>query len=96
MNSAHILDGDDGLVGEGLQQPDLPFCKWADLGADRDDHAERNGIAEQRHREHRVMPVTRLERPADRVLLLRQHGKVVHMHRRPVQDGAASDGAANS
>ena len=31
LNKPHVLDGDDGLVGEGLEQLDLFFRKRTDL-----------------------------------------------------------------
>ena len=33
----HVLDGDDGLIGEGFEQVDLLFGERPDLGAANDD-----------------------------------------------------------
>ena len=44
----HVLDGDHGLVGEGLQQSDLLLGEWADFGAPDQNNADRTPFALQR------------------------------------------------
>ena len=44
----HVLDGDDGLVGEGFQQSDLLLREWADCGAPDQNNADRTPFSQQR------------------------------------------------
>jgi hypothetical protein len=43
LEQARVLDGDYGLIGEGLEQIYLPIGEGANLGAPNGDHA--NGLA---------------------------------------------------
>jgi hypothetical protein len=45
----HVLDGNDGLVGEGLEQCDLAFGKRLHFGAAETDGPERHPVAHQRN-----------------------------------------------
>ena len=47
----HVLDGDDGLVGEGLEQRDLLVGERAGSSVRDDDRADRRALAQQRRRE---------------------------------------------
>ena len=50
LEQAHVLDRDDGLVGEGLQQLDLLVRETAARPAAADgDRAERPALAQHRH-----------------------------------------------
>ena len=40
LEQPHVLDGDDGLVGEGLEQLDLPVGERTDLAPRDDDRAD--------------------------------------------------------
>ena len=51
---AHVLDGDDRLVGEGLEERDLLVGEGPDLGSADPDHAERDTVAQERHGERRL------------------------------------------
>ena len=44
----HVLDGNDGLVCEGLQQSDLLLREWADCGAPDQNNADRTPFSLQR------------------------------------------------
>ena len=44
VEQPHILDGDHGLVGEGLDELDLPRVEWANLGAKHDEYADRSAV----------------------------------------------------
>src|SRR5262249_37636960 len=48
-----VLDGDDGLVGECLQQRDLALGKELDLGAAKLNRADGHAVPHQRHAEDR-------------------------------------------
>ena len=43
LEQPDVLDGDDGLVGEGFEQLDLLFREWANLGSANQDST--NGYA---------------------------------------------------
>src|SRR5215467_7555250 len=45
----HVLDGDDGLVGEGLQQGDLSLRERLDLCARHGDGPDGGALAQHRH-----------------------------------------------
>ena len=60
---ADVLDGDDGLVGEGLQELDVAVGEGAGFGARDDDRANGLAIAQHRHREH-ASPAAGLARPS--------------------------------
>src|SRR5439155_14007283 len=47
LEEAHVLDGDDGLVGEGLEEVDLALGEWPDLRAEYGDGADSNALAQQ-------------------------------------------------
>src|SRR6516225_4481309 len=51
---AHILDGDNGLVGEGLEQGNLPLSEEASLGAPENDRADRDTLSHQRNAQYRA------------------------------------------
>jgi hypothetical protein len=51
-----IVDGDDGLIGESLEQFDLPVCERARLFARDVDGADRLAVAKHRHRQRAPKP----------------------------------------
>ena len=51
LEEAHVLDGDDGLVGEGLEQLDLAIGEGAGLGAQYRDGADGHALAHHRDEE---------------------------------------------
>ncbi len=53
LEEPHILDGDHGLVGEGLQKLDLAFVERPHLLARHDEDADRHPFAQERHAEIR-------------------------------------------
>jgi hypothetical protein len=52
VEQPRVLDGDDGLIGEGLEQGDLPFGEEPRLGASQRDRANHDTFAHQRHGKH--------------------------------------------
>jgi hypothetical protein len=48
IEQADILDGDDGLVGEGLKQGNLGVAKRAHVGAEDRETTQRLTLAQQR------------------------------------------------
>ena len=57
VEQAHILDCDDGLVGEGLDEFDLARTEGAGLRLSDDENAFDPIVAEQRHSEQRPRAV---------------------------------------
>ena len=49
LEQPHVLDGDHGLVGEGLEERDLFFGERPQLGAPDRDGANRNALAQKRN-----------------------------------------------
>ena len=49
---ADVLEGDDGLVGEGLEQGHLPVGEWPHRPSPHRDGADRLAVAQHRDREH--------------------------------------------
>ncbi len=56
MKEPDVLDGDDGLVGEGLQQRDLLVRELPYLPAAKEEGPDRHAFAEKGHRERSPMP----------------------------------------
>ena len=56
----HVLDRDHGLVGEGLEQLDLPLGEGTNLRAPNHDHAKGHALSQQRRGQRRA--VTELPR----------------------------------
>jgi hypothetical protein len=52
LEQAHVLDGDDGLVGKGFQQLDLGLRKATGFPAHDDDGTDRTALAQHRHSEY--------------------------------------------
>ena len=52
LKQPHVLDGDDCLIGEGLEKTDLLVRERLDYHATNDDHADRLALAHQRRSEH--------------------------------------------
>ena len=86
VEEPHVLDGDDRLVGEGLEERDLPFGERADLVPQERDHTQRHILAKQWHRQRRAMAsVLSLEHLAFRELVIWHGADVVNV------DGASVD-----
>ena len=84
VEQADILDRDDGLVGEGLKQVDLPLRKRLDLAARYGDCADRIAVLQDRHREHGAHP--RLQDGPQRIFGVR--GSIGNVRDFPSQNGA--------
>jgi hypothetical protein len=52
LEQAHVFDRDHRLVGEGLNQFDLPVRERPNFSARQDDYADRRTFTQQRHRQH--------------------------------------------
>ena len=48
LEQAHVLDGDDGLVGEGLEQRNLLFRERSDFCSTNHDRPDRYTLTQQR------------------------------------------------
>ena len=49
VEQPHVLDGDDGLVGEGLDEADLPLVEGPDFAAPGGHDADERGVPQHRH-----------------------------------------------
>ena len=56
LEEAGVLDGDDGLVREGLQQRDLLIAERLDLVPVHRHDADRSPMSEERHVDHGPEP----------------------------------------
>ena len=82
-------DGDDRLLGEGLQQRDLAVGEAADLCTCQHHRADRRAVAQQRQRYLRLVTEIANGRTNS------GYGRhVAHMNGLPVEDRPASDGTA--
>jgi len=68
FEQAHVLDGDDGLSGEGLQKFYLLIGKRADLDPANDNCADGDAFSQQRRRQHGSLADVFLDRFDFRVL----------------------------
>src|SRR5262249_56913586 len=89
-----VLDSDYGLVGEGLEQGDLPLAEEASLGAAEHDRADRDTFSYQRDTEYRA--------PALAPRVLARLGKLARLglyvsdvDGPPIQHRSATDRAAD-
>src|SRR5262252_9231496 len=55
VEQPHVLDGDDGLVGEGLEEGDLVVREPATLPASHRDSPDRNVVLKQRYDQHALI-----------------------------------------
>ena len=60
VEQAHILDGDDGLIGEGLHKFDLSLRVFARLAAPDHQHALNSFLPQQGRGEQRTRPIERV------------------------------------
>ena len=92
----HVLDGDDGLVGEGLEQRNLPVGEGQGLGAAELDHADGSAIPQQGNTQQR--PVAEPLRVAAALRELTDLGLHVgnvdspRLQHTPTGDGASGEG----
>src|SRR5262249_49368586 len=93
LEQTHVLDGDDGLVGEGLQQLDLLVGERSHLAAPHADGADGGALTEDRDRENRPQG----NGVAERMCVLAIQPGVLEVDEAALDDGAprrriASDG----
>ena len=85
VEQPHIFDGDDRLIGEGLQQRDLVGCERSSLTARYGNRADRLAIPQHGHGQCRSKP-THARTIADLRTWIGQ--RVRNIDRRPFQNGA--------
>ena len=88
LEEADVLDGDHGLIGEGLQQLDLVVGERAGLLPSDRDGADWSPLAQHRHPER--TPST--ESLAERLRILSVDTDVWDMHHGALENGAAEGG----
>src|SRR5262249_6942934 len=82
---AHVLDGDDSLVGEGLEEPELALRELPDLTSVNVERPDRPPVAQQWDG-HDASQLCRLGQPGELVV-----GIVPHI--RDIDHGPEKDGA---
>jgi hypothetical protein len=88
IEQPHVLDGDHGLMGERLEQSDLPVGEEPDVGVAERDHADRDTFSNKGYAEERS--------EAQAPCLLAALRKLVRLHLpvSDVDDSAAQHGSA--
>ena len=94
FEQADIFNGDDGLVGEGLQKGDLFFSKKTDLGAANLNRADWNAFAKQRRNQNRARAGHLLAGFGVRIFGVKQRQNVVNVNRFAIDDSAAGGRSA--
>jgi hypothetical protein len=84
------LDGDDCLVGEGLDKLYLAVVEWLHLRPRKGQYAKRLALAQKWHREQlRILPTTTWSlRPSSGSM------KIGHMHSLPFENGSSGERGA--
>ena len=82
LEEADILDGDDGLVGEGRDELDLLVGEGLDLGSSDHDHTDYSGFPEHRDSQDRTDLGALLPRPS----VLRICHDIVDVHDPPLEN----------
>src|SRR5262249_7308370 len=88
LKEPHVLDGDDGLVGEGLEQGDIRLRKPSGFTSGNGDGADRHPFTHHRHGE----PASIATRPRALLRRFRVFGSfdVIDTHYSGVYDGPAA------
>src|SRR5262245_46915346 len=94
LEQPHVLDGDDGLVGEGLKQGDLLVRERIDLGAAELDSTDRFPFTQEGNGQRRAMTELASEGAAFRILL-RLGLEISHLYGSPLEDGASPEGSTH-
>src|SRR5262252_1311696 len=83
-----VLDGDHGLVGEGVDELDLAFGEWAHFDASNEDHPNSLACVNQRDRQHGANTGLDCNLPVLGVFICFGQD-VCDLNRSPVDDGAS-------
>src|SRR5512145_1599995 len=92
IEEAHVLDGDDRLVGEGLEERDLLVGERVDLSASELEDADRRALPQQWNAQKTPMAHAAGDGTGFRKLLDLSLN-VRHMNGSTLQHGAPADGA---
>jgi hypothetical protein len=86
---SHVLNRDDGLVGERLEERDLRVTERTDVLAPDDDHPDRHLLPKEGHGERRVVAeASRVTASAGELVCRR---KIIHVDSSPLQDSLSAD-----
>ena len=91
LEQADVLDGDDRLVGEGLEQRDLLFCRRDGLPCGESESPRRNTFAQQRRGKYGPSTIA-VASSGLRELGFDLCREVMHVNCLPVNDGPARRG----
>src|SRR5215470_4545916 len=94
LEQPNVLDGDDGLVGEGLHEGDLRIGERLSLGTAKADRAYRYALSQQWNARISAEPELLSKLGALRKLVYRSL-QIHHLNRLPIDYRASGDCAAN-
>jgi hypothetical protein len=89
LKQPDVLDCDHGLVGEGLEQPDLIFRERVDIHAPYQNCAEGGALPQERRRQRRPMAMLPLHFQSGWILALRLGREIGHVDGTRVDHGAS-------
>ena len=89
LEQADVLDGDHGLVGEGLEQRDLLIAERTNLRPTNVNRPDGNSFAQQWSRETGTSSRYLLNRLGIRKLVINLCQKISDMNRLPINDSPA-------
>ncbi len=93
MKQALVLDGDNGLGGEGLHELDFRLGERLDATAGTKNHADRCPAAQQRNAENSAESRDLLQHLQRALVIFRIFEGVLDVYRSPFQEGPAHDDA---
>src|SRR3954469_20837802 len=91
LEQADIADGNDSLIGKGLQQGDLLVGERVCLEASQRNRSNAFTLAQQWNAKNRAVALLGKRLPSLRELIAFGGEQIVHMHWNPVDDRAPSD-----
>jgi hypothetical protein len=95
LKEAHVLDGDDGLVGEDLEELDLSVGERADLGASDGDHTDGLGLARADQRDSQYGAQAKASRIVAALWILISFGRQIgDLNRSPVENSSSGENPA--
>jgi hypothetical protein len=86
MEQPRVLDGDDGLIGERLQQFFLDLRDRSSFGPADDDDAERIALAQHRHPQHSP----KANRPGESLVVIRIGKRILQPNHRFCEQDSSS------
>src|SRR5262245_22501970 len=89
LEQSHVLDGNYGLVGKGLEKRDLLVCKWANFSTTNHNGPNRNILSKQRRSKNSPSTSASLEFLRLWKLSIKLGRHIMNVNGLPVDDGSA-------